>query len=386
MQHVVVIVKPHAVQHRLALLQRFKNAGFRLIGERVVDVNVDEAWFICKDQSGLTNIANAQTEAAVHSLLGTAIVFLLNHNDAFQVLRDMAGPEDPVQARTAQPRSLRALYGEQGSFNAISLADTPEKATKFIQHFFPRYSDLLHGPTGNIAEEGILIDEYFRTRMLPTLLDAFYDMCVVKPAEPVTYLSNFLLKNNPNRPKVLGPSDIRTQRGQSGFTSTSDYREQTKQSANTSIGGLMRPTQSKEISTADFEQEMQRSGYTNTSVFEAPVRSVYASTGDFYRESQRVGKTSMGGKEETERTHHQTSMGGQEELQWNHQQTSTRGPSHEANMRYEKQTSMGGREHTRRSNQTSMGGREEIQRTQQTSMGGREAGPGAFTMTENRTT
>lgn len=122
MQHVVVIVKPHAVQHRLALLQRFKNAGFRLIGERVVDVNIDEAWFICKHQSGLANIADARTEAVVHSLLGTAIVLLLNHNDAFQVLQDMAGPEDPVQARTAQPRSLRALYGEQGSFNAISLA------------------------------------------------------------------------------------------------------------------------------------------------------------------------------------------------------------------------------------------------------------------------
>ena len=238
------------------------------------------------------------------------------------------------------------------------ISDTPEKAIKFIQHFFPRYSDLLHGPAGNVSEERVQIDQYFRTRMLPTLLDAFYDMCVVKPSQPVTYLANFLLNNNPNRPKVLRPSDIRTQRGRSGFTSTSDYREQTKgQSAHTTTEGFL-SGDSKDVSTADFEREMRRSGYTNTEDQRAPAKSAYASTGDFYRESRRSGQTSMGGKEEgptvdtmtdeTPRRSGQTSMGGKEEGPTAHTMTD---------------------ETPRRSGQTSMGGKEES--------------PSTHTMTDN---
>ena len=78
-----------------------------------------------------------------------------------------------------------------------------------IRHFFPRYSDLLNGPTSDVGRERIEIDNYFREKMLPTLLDAFYDMCTVKPAEAVLHLSNFLLNTNPNHPKVIRPEDAR---------------------------------------------------------------------------------------------------------------------------------------------------------------------------------
>ena len=353
MQHVVVIIKPHAVQHRLALVQQFKNAGFRVVGERVVDINVDEAWFICKHENGLTNIVDSQTEHKVHSFLGIAVVLLLNHKNAFNVLEDIAGVDDPIQARNVQPRSLRALFGDQGSFNAISFAgiskrnilsyvqyiviNTPyifiiifviiimmlefrmssfffkahlltgtlDKSTTFIQHFFPHYSDLLNGPADNIAEERVSIDQYFRTRMLPTLLDAFYDMCIVKPAEPVSYLADYLLNHNPNRPKILKPFDTRDRRGRSNFTSTADYREKTKgQSVDTTTedGFSAREAgQSEEVSTTDFEREMRRSGYTNTSISQeekAPGRSAYASTGDFQRSRLRSDQTSITGKGE----------------------------------------------------------------------------------------
>jgi Dpy-30 motif len=80
-------------------------------------------------------------------------------------------------------------------------------AVRNIQHFFPRYSDILQGPMSDVSQERVQMDRYFRERMLPTLLDAFYDICVVKPADPVIHLSEFLLNNNPNQPKIIKPEN-----------------------------------------------------------------------------------------------------------------------------------------------------------------------------------
>jgi nucleoside diphosphate kinase len=43
-QFTVAIIKPHAVVNRLRILQILKDSGFRLVGQRCVEINVDEAW------------------------------------------------------------------------------------------------------------------------------------------------------------------------------------------------------------------------------------------------------------------------------------------------------------------------------------------------------
>ncbi|OQV13973.1 putative Nucleoside diphosphate kinase-like protein 5 [Hypsibius exemplaris] len=207
MQYTVAIIKPHAVVNRIKIVQLLKDAGFRIVGERYVEINVDEAWYLCKDEAGKVAADNLHTENRIQALLGTAMVLLLTHERAYELMSEIIGPDDPVDARKKQPNSIRARFGDVGAFNVLAVSESYKMAVRNIQHFFPRFSDTLNGPTSDVSQERIQIDAYFREKMLPTLLDAFYDMATVKPAEPVTHLSQFLLNNNPNHPKVVRPED-----------------------------------------------------------------------------------------------------------------------------------------------------------------------------------
>ncbi|XP_055328589.1 nucleoside diphosphate kinase homolog 5-like [Paramacrobiotus metropolitanus] len=207
-QYLVMIIKPHAVHKKLKIIQTLEQHGFRINGERCIDISFDEAWYICKDERGKMATDSASVENKMQSLMGTAIVLLVSHlGSAFEAVAHALGPEDPAEAVKVNPQSVCARFGETGPFNAVIASVNASAATREIQHFFPRFSDIFHGPISNIAEERIAIDAYFREKMLPTLLDGFYDLCVRKPAQPVPHLSAYLLNNNPNHPKIFKPGE-----------------------------------------------------------------------------------------------------------------------------------------------------------------------------------
>jgi nucleoside diphosphate kinase len=121
-QLTVAIIKPHAIVNRLKILQLLKDSGFRLVGQRCVEINIDEAWYLCKAESGKVAADTSQTEQKIHSLLGTALILLLNHEKASGLMSEVLGPEDPVEARKSHPNSIRARFGQEVPYDVIAVA------------------------------------------------------------------------------------------------------------------------------------------------------------------------------------------------------------------------------------------------------------------------
>ena len=47
--------------------------------------------------------------------------------------------------------------------------------------------------------------DYLEAYVNPTLLKGLTSLCKKKPSDPVTWLADWLLENNPNKPKTAGP-------------------------------------------------------------------------------------------------------------------------------------------------------------------------------------
>ncbi|XP_076458646.1 nucleoside diphosphate kinase homolog 5-like [Babylonia areolata] len=91
--------------------------------------------------------------------------------------------------------SLRAIYGTDDQRNALHGSDGLPSAQREIRFFFP---DSVVEPvaTGQAAKD------YLSKAVNPTLLKGLTELCKQKPEDPVIWLADWLLKNNPNKPKV----------------------------------------------------------------------------------------------------------------------------------------------------------------------------------------
>ena len=50
--------------------------------------------------------------------------------------------------------------------------------------------------------EGDAVTDYLAESVNPTLLQGLAQLCKVRPVEPVVWLADWLLMNNPNKPKT----------------------------------------------------------------------------------------------------------------------------------------------------------------------------------------
>ena len=63
---------------------------------------------------------------------GPCIALELVGQNGLQRLMDLAGPDDPEQAKVEKPTSIRACYGKNRISNAIHTAKTLEGAEKVL--------------------------------------------------------------------------------------------------------------------------------------------------------------------------------------------------------------------------------------------------------------
>ena len=64
-----------------------------------------------------------------------------------------------------------------------------------VKFFFPK---TLVDPLPSNKEA----QQYASERLVPTLTTGLVELCTVKPANPVEWLANWLIDNNPNKPAV----------------------------------------------------------------------------------------------------------------------------------------------------------------------------------------
>jgi nucleoside-diphosphate kinase len=136
-QRTFSIIKPDAVAagHAGAILSILEDAGFRLLGCRMLRMRKEQArefYAVHRARPFYDSLVAFMTE-------GPVIVLALEREDAIAKLREVMGSTNPANAAEG---TIRKLFAASIERNAIHGSDAPETAQTELSFFF-RASDLI---------------------------------------------------------------------------------------------------------------------------------------------------------------------------------------------------------------------------------------------------
>ena len=136
-QRTFSIIKPDAVAagHAGAILSILEEAGFRLLGCRMLRMRKEQArefYAVHRSRPFYDSLVAFMSE-------GPVIVLALERDDAIAKLREVMGATNPANAAEG---TIRKLFAESIERNAIHGSDAPETAETELSFFF-RASELI---------------------------------------------------------------------------------------------------------------------------------------------------------------------------------------------------------------------------------------------------
>jgi nucleoside-diphosphate kinase len=131
MERTLVIIKPDAVQRRLAgeIIHRFERRGLRIIATKMIQIDVPLAERHYAEHKG-----KPFYEPLIQYITAApSVVMVLEGHKAISVVRRMLGATNPAEA---EPGTIRADYAMQTRYNLVHGSDGPETADREIRLFF----------------------------------------------------------------------------------------------------------------------------------------------------------------------------------------------------------------------------------------------------------
>jgi nucleoside-diphosphate kinase len=131
MERTLVIIKPDAIQRRLAgeIIHRFERRGLRIIAMKMVKIDVPLAQRHYAEHKG-----KPFYEPLIKYITAApAVVMVLEGYKAISAVRRMLGATNPAEA---EPGTIRADYAMQTRYNLVHGSDGPETSQREIALFF----------------------------------------------------------------------------------------------------------------------------------------------------------------------------------------------------------------------------------------------------------
>lgn len=234
LERTCAILYPDVVAHHAParVLSLIRLHGFTVLAQEEVYLSKQRAEMFLRARrgAGVCGVGagdsdDADFEAATKYLSsGPCLVLVLSKAAAVESWLRLIGPADPVVAREEKPQSLRAKLGTDAVHNALHGSASAADAQKDIDEFFPslplerlpsnlqELHDILSAKPGLEATHGAPHRAHANgpsKSVYEVLIDGLTQLCRVKPTgdEAVLYLSDWLLENNPNKPKVMLPAE-----------------------------------------------------------------------------------------------------------------------------------------------------------------------------------
>ena len=131
MERTLVIIKPDAVQRRLAgeIIHRFERRGLRIIAMKMIQIDqplAERHYAEHKGKPFYDPLIRYITAAA-------SVVMVLEGYRAISAVRRMLGSTNPAEA---EPGTIRADYAMQTRYNLVHGSDGRETAKREIDLFF----------------------------------------------------------------------------------------------------------------------------------------------------------------------------------------------------------------------------------------------------------
>lgn len=142
MQQTLVLLKPDAVQRRLAgaILGRFEQKGLRLAGVKLVQASrplAEKHYAVHRGKPFYEPLLNFLTS-------GPTLAVVLEGREAVAVVRQIMGPTDGTKA---PPATIRGDFAVSIQNNLIHGSDSPENAAAEIQLWFRPDELVAYTPT-----------------------------------------------------------------------------------------------------------------------------------------------------------------------------------------------------------------------------------------------
>lgn len=190
-ERTLAIVKPDALHKTEEIEDIILRSGFAILQKRRVHLTPEQASDFYAEHYGKLFFPSL----VAYMSSGPIIVLMVAKDKAISYWRELIGPTNAIKARQTHPECLRALYGTDDQRNALHGSDCFGSAQREIRFFFP---DAIVEPvaTGQSAKD------YLSKAVNPTLLKGLTDLAKKKPEDPVLWLADWLLENNPNKPRV----------------------------------------------------------------------------------------------------------------------------------------------------------------------------------------
>ncbi|XP_028315899.1 nucleoside diphosphate kinase homolog 5 isoform X2 [Gouania willdenowi] len=177
-ERTLAIIKPDAVHKAEEIEDVILKSGFTVLQKRKLKLNPEQCCDFYAHQYGKDFFPNL----TLYMSSGPIIVFSLARDNAIAHWKSIIGPANITKARETHPECLRAKYGTSGLKNAV------------------------HGTVMEPFPSEEANEEYLNKYVKPTLLPGLTELCKEKPLNPCIWLAEWLLKNDPNNPKICEES------------------------------------------------------------------------------------------------------------------------------------------------------------------------------------
>lgn len=130
-ERTLAIIKPDAVNKNVIgeIIAMITKAGFDILGIRMTKLSVAQAsvfYEIHKERPFYQGLVE-------YMCSGKVVVIALEKENAIEDYRKLIGSTDPKEAAEG---TVRKLYGESKSFNAVHGSDSPENGIREVAFFF----------------------------------------------------------------------------------------------------------------------------------------------------------------------------------------------------------------------------------------------------------
>ncbi len=137
MNHTLMLIKPNATEkHKIGeILKIVEDDGFIIERMRMIRMTKEFAetfYSVHRGKPFFERLIKFMTS-------GKTVAVVLGRENAVTELRRIVGATDPAKAETG---TIRALYGETVTFNAVHASDSIEHGMDEIQILFPGYPAL----------------------------------------------------------------------------------------------------------------------------------------------------------------------------------------------------------------------------------------------------
>jgi nucleoside-diphosphate kinase len=131
MEKTLVLIKPDAFKkhHTGDIIRRYEEEGFQIVAMKLMKMDERLASIHYAEHIGRPYYEDLKS----FMTSGPIVAMVLEGEDAIKRVRKLNGKTNPAEAEEG---TIRRMYAESGSRNAVHASDSPESAAREIPIFF----------------------------------------------------------------------------------------------------------------------------------------------------------------------------------------------------------------------------------------------------------